>query len=148
MTKIKGTFKAPSLSHRNTKIIEVDYPFPGMGFDGEAEELVDLYLKMGGYMAMVQKTIETMPQKHRNQRRKILDLLRKYPCVPMTVLNKIAFRYSARIHELRKMGFTIKTTKGSDGLSYYSLEGEPRDDVLHTVSPQSGLAGPEQILFI
>lgn len=40
-------------------------------------------------------------------------------------LNSIAFRYAARIAELRKDGYSIRTMRDSAGLFRFILEGEP-----------------------
>lgn len=40
-------------------------------------------------------------------------------------LNEIGFRYAARIWELRKMGFAIRTIPEGEGAFRFVLEGEP-----------------------
>jgi hypothetical protein len=59
-----------------------------------------------------------------DQRQQILDLLieRGEQGVRNTELNKICFRYGARIFELRKLGHDIKTVKESDGLYRFVLK--------------------------
>lgn len=44
-----------------------------------------------------------------SQRAKILDLLQQHGQVTSVELNAIAYRYSARIHELREDGHSIAT---------------------------------------
>ena len=51
---------------------------------------------------------------------KILERLLEGPAVN-TELNRIAFRYSARIFELRQMGLKITTQPLGDGLVQYRL---------------------------
>lgn len=53
----------------------------------------------------------------------ILDLLRLGPATS-SQLNAICFRYSARIHELRKAGYHISKKQITEGLWSYTLEGE------------------------
>jgi hypothetical protein len=53
------------------------------------------------------------------QTQKIIELLSRKKKVYNNELNKICFRYGARIHELRKMGYTIKTE--CEGLGFYSF---------------------------
>ncbi len=48
------------------------------------------------------------------QARKILDMLREKPRTNVE-LNAVAYRYSARLHELRKCGHYILTTALNDG---------------------------------
>ena len=52
----------------------------------------------------------------------ILERLRRSP-VTNTELNAIAFRYSARLFELRKAGHVIETEKRDGGLVVYTLKG-------------------------
>lgn len=54
------------------------------------------------------------------QRQAILDRLRRGPATNLE-LNQIAFRYSARLHELRQAGHSIKTERGEGGVCRYSL---------------------------
>ena len=58
------------------------------------------------------------------QKDRILDLLRRREFVTNAELNEVAFRYSARIHELRAEGHDIRwaAVKGRPGLTRYRLE--------------------------
>lgn len=58
------------------------------------------------------------------QKDRILRLLRTHPSVTNADLNQIAFRYSARIEELRNEGHDIRwaSIKGQPGLNRYWLE--------------------------
>jgi hypothetical protein len=55
------------------------------------------------------------------QRDHILQALRRGPQTSVD-LNAIAFRYSARIHELRKVGHHIVTEPTAFGVAVYRLE--------------------------
>lgn len=61
-----------------------------------------------------------------NQSEKILDLLEKAGDKGVTnyTLNKIAFRYGARIHELRKQGYLISSLRVSESLWKFVLHKE------------------------
>lgn len=54
------------------------------------------------------------------QKQNILALLKRKSKVYNSELNKIAFRYSARIEELRKEGYEIETIR--EGLGWYSFK--------------------------
>lgn len=59
-----------------------------------------------------------------NQRAKILDLFKERGTVTNVELNKVAFRYSARLHELRQDGYRITTMPtGKDGVVAYVYQG-------------------------
>ena len=49
-------------------------------------------------------------------------------------LNKICFRFGARIWELRRAGFTIKTTNEGDGVFRSTLLSEPSNSATPTDS--------------
>ena len=51
---------------------------------------------------------------------RILALLRTRPRTN-TELNRVAFRYSARLHELRRDGYIINTERVKEGVFRYSL---------------------------
>ena len=59
-----------------------------------------------------------------SQKDRILDLLRRREFVTNAELNEVAFRYSARIHELRAEGHDIRWTavKGRPGLTRYYIQ--------------------------
>lgn len=54
---------------------------------------------------------------------RILERLRVGP-VLNTELNRICFRYSARIYELRKLGHVIEVEKLADGVTRYTLKAD------------------------
>jgi hypothetical protein len=58
------------------------------------------------------------------QAQKILARLVESPATSRD-LNNICFRFSARIHELRKEGYVIRSERIKDGLFRFTLEGEP-----------------------
>ena len=58
-----------------------------------------------------------------SQRAKILDLLKARGTVSNVELNKIAFRYSARLYELRQEGHRITTRPIRDGIVHYTYLG-------------------------
>ena len=55
---------------------------------------------------------------------RILDLFKKERVVTNRQLNDIAFRYGARIHELRKDGYDIRTRRVKEGLFEFELVDE------------------------
>lgn len=59
-----------------------------------------------------------------SQKDRILDLLRRREFVTNAELNQVAFRYSARIHELRAEGHNIRwaAVKGRPGLTRYYIQ--------------------------
>ncbi len=57
------------------------------------------------------------------QRLKILERLREGTATNIE-LNAVCFRYGARIHELRGMGFRIKTVQESAGVFRFELATE------------------------
>lgn len=62
---------------------------------------------------------------NKSQTARILDRLKTKGRVTNAELNHIAFRYSARIAELRKEGHIIVTNrKGNDGLFEYIYKGQ------------------------
>ncbi len=64
------------------------------------------------------------------QTEKILELLQKNPGgVTSRELNEIAFRYSARIAELRKQGYNIKSTQIKKGLWNFKLERKENEGI-------------------
>jgi hypothetical protein len=69
-------------------------------------------------------TPEEMPRLSR-QMRVILDRLKRGDAVSNWDLAKIAIRYSARIHQLREVGYVIKTDKRAGSLVLYTLVSEP-----------------------
>jgi hypothetical protein len=60
------------------------------------------------------------------QRKQILKLLKTRPYVTNVDLNRICYRYSARIHELKKEGWNIKREYWKPGVHKYSLA-EPKE---------------------
>ena len=57
-----------------------------------------------------------------NQRKRILNLLRKNEFVPTAQLRLFSYQYNARIYELRKAGWHILATK-QDGRYGFELTG-------------------------
>ena len=68
-------------------------------------------------------TLIIQPSNSGSQRRKILFALQDNGSMTGAELNKICFRYGARIHELRKLGHTIKAKQIKRGLWEYTYEG-------------------------
>lgn len=64
---------------------------------------------------------------HISQTAKILRLLKEKGVIRNTDLNKICFRYSARIHELRREGHIIVSTPLGFGLWSYHYMGERKE---------------------
>lgn len=64
-----------------------------------------------------------VPTSTSSQRQKILAMLVDHHSVTSAQLNKVCFRYSARIHELRKQGHAITSKQISKGLWEYTYEG-------------------------
>lgn len=60
------------------------------------------------------------------QESRILTELKLHSKVMNHTLNRIAFRYSARIADLRERGYIIETTREGLGLFSYRLISEPR----------------------
>lgn len=57
-----------------------------------------------------------------SQKQKVLDALQTFTDgVSNTTLNTICYRYSSRIHELRKEGYKIKTIKVTPTLYIFKL---------------------------
>lgn len=65
--------------------------------------------------------------KHISKTAKILRLLLDKGTVTNVELNKICYRYSARVHELRKEGHMISTLFLGDGLYSYTYKGIKRE---------------------
>ena len=65
---------------------------------------------------------EVERQRLSRQCREILERLQRGPA-SSAELNRIAFRYSARIHELRKAGYEIRLTDHDheSGVTWYAL---------------------------
>jgi hypothetical protein len=61
--------------------------------------------------------------KRLTQKEKILHQFRLRHRMDSNELNKICFRYSARIHELKKDGYNIKREPIGDGLWMYTYLG-------------------------
>lgn len=61
-----------------------------------------------------------------NQTQKILKKLKSKKSVKNYELNQIAFRYSARIKDLRDMGYQIETKREGLGVFSFSLISEPK----------------------
>lgn len=70
---------------------------------------------------------EFFKAQHISKTAKILRLLKDKRVATNKELNLLAFRYSARIHELRREGHIIVSEHVGDGLWLYHYEGE-RDD--------------------
>ena len=66
------------------------------------------------------------PLKPYSRTKRILDLMAREQGATNWELNKIAFRYSAYIHTLRKDGHQIETVYGHKGLVTYYLRDEVR----------------------
>jgi len=66
-------------------------------------------------------------ERHQTQRSEILDLLkaRGSAGATNTELNEIGFRYGARLWELKKEGYRIRTECLGDGLYNFTLLSEP-----------------------
>lgn len=62
-----------------------------------------------------------------SQATRILKLLKSKRVVTNAQLNKICFRYSARIHELRNDGYIIVTHRLKDGLTSFIYKGHVDD---------------------
>lgn len=62
------------------------------------------------------------------QTSRILKLLKEKKVVTNAELNNICFRYSARIHELRKDGYIIVTHRLRGGLNSFVYKGHIDDD--------------------
>lgn len=71
---------------------------------------------------MIQRTLEFIPDasKLARQQAAVLSRLREGDATSED-LNVVCYRFSARIHELRKQGFDI-TTKRVGGIAVYSLK--------------------------
>lgn len=67
-------------------------------------------------------------------RQRVLDELRTGGKLN-TELNGICFRYGARIHELRKGNYDIKTEPVSNGVYRYVLVSEPSTSPVVAVTP-------------
>lgn len=63
-----------------------------------------------------------------SQTSKILKLLKEHKVVTNAQLNKVCFRYSARIHELRKDGYIIVASRINEGLFRYTYKGHREDE--------------------
>lgn len=88
-------------------------------FQERVEPLVDDLAKMVPE-SMQQDLFEVA--KPVSQKQRILDLLRHCPNgVTSRDLNKIAYRYSARIMELRRDGHVIEVSRIKDGLFRFKL---------------------------
>lgn len=59
------------------------------------------------------------------QQQKILTMLKQAPnnTVTNVDLNKVCFRYGARIHDLRQQGHNITSRQVRKGLWHFTLEG-------------------------
>lgn len=86
-------------------------------------------------------------EKHRSQLDRILTLLRERGAAGATnvELNAICFRYGARLWELRKAGYNIRTESLGDGLYRFTLLSEPvKATRLHTdkspIEPETPLS--------
>lgn len=62
-----------------------------------------------------------------SQTTRILRLLRSKPAVTNKELNRICFRYSARLGELRSEGYIIVTNHVKDGLFEYVYRGKTKE---------------------
>jgi len=58
-----------------------------------------------------------------SQKEKILKLLLKRKCVHMRDLNNVAYRYGARLADLRKQGYKIETRQIRAGEFVYEMIG-------------------------
>lgn len=76
-------------------------------------------LDLDSFTSIEKKDLET----NLSQKETIANLLVRYKLLPNTALNKVCYRYSARINELRKEGWVIQTLR--DGkkprIFYYRL---------------------------
>ncbi len=64
-----------------------------------------------------------------SQTARILNLLKAEGTVTNHDLNKVCFRYGARIHELRKEGHRIVTSHVKEGLYAFTYKGHVDDDL-------------------
>ena len=70
-------------------------------------------------------TLTARGKKDMSQSDEIIETLQRHrQGVLNTKLNRIAFRYSARIHELRKDGYDISCRYVKPGVFIYKLEDE------------------------
>ncbi|WP_427007161.1 helix-turn-helix domain-containing protein [Pseudarthrobacter sp. H2] len=67
------------------------------------------------------------PASKETQTARILKLLKTNGSATNTQLNRICFRFSARIHDLRSEGWDILSVREKDGLWRFVLKGH-RDD--------------------
>jgi hypothetical protein len=72
-------------------------------------------------------SIEEKHEKQRSQRDRILALLRVSGLAGVTnrELNKVGYRYGARLWELKKEGYDIRTESLGDGLYKFTLLNGP-----------------------
>lgn len=73
------------------------------------------------------------------QAQKILEILQLKGTVTNAELNdRVCFRYGARIHELRRLGYVIRTTRIKQGLWTFTYEGRraPRQVVMRRPAPK------------
>jgi len=72
------------------------------------------------------------PSRAPAQRQRVLDLLRERGAAGATnrELNQIGFRYGARLWELKRQGFSIRTDRLTDTLFRFVLLAEPQQPKL------------------
>lgn len=74
------------------------------------------------------RSAEFYKSRNISQTAKVLRLLKDKRVASNTELNKICFRYSARIHELRREGYIIVTTSLGDGLYHFHFMGHRENE--------------------
>lgn len=85
-----------------------------------------------------------------SQRDQVLQALRQAGTngVSNGYLNRLGiYRYSARVHELRRDGFEIRTVNGRDGLCTFYLTSEPSPPEPVSPSPPRKEDGEQAQLF-
>lgn len=84
-----------------------------------------------------------------SQTARILDLLKTKGYATNTELNRICFRYSARLHELRKENHIVVTHRLSDSLFHYVYKGQRKLGSLETeTGPQGQKQRKEQLSLL
>lgn len=76
----------------------------------------------------VKQDIKTELQRRKSHYTRILELLQEKGEVTNIELARISFRYSARIHEMRKDGHVIVMSHVRSGVNRYTYIGNKNDD--------------------
>lgn len=86
-----------------------------------------------------------------NQTAKILRLFKEKGTVTNAELNKICFRYGARIYDLRKEGHAIVTNHISDGLyefAYFGHYDDAKNELPRAEKPKPARSKRKQLSLI